>query len=50
MYQIRVLNAAARELSKLDKPIGRRIIQRTEWLDIYDRVKEQAAEWGMSFG
>lgn len=32
MYQIRIVDAAARELSKLDKPVGRRIVKRLEWL------------------
>ncbi len=32
MYQIRILSAAARNLSKLDKPVGRRIVNRLVWL------------------
>lgn len=32
MYEIRILEAAARELAHLDKPIGRRIAQRVHWL------------------
>lgn len=32
MYRIRVLEAAARELARLDKPVGRRVIERLRWL------------------
>ena len=32
MYRIRILNAATRELAGLDKPIGRRIVERINWL------------------
>ena len=32
MYRIRILDAATRELAKLDKPIGRRIVRRIRWL------------------
>ena len=32
MYHIRILDKAARELAKLDKPIGRRVIDRIRWL------------------
>ncbi len=32
MYQIRILEAATRELAQLDKPTGRRIIERINWL------------------
>ena len=32
MYHIRILEGAARELAGLDKPIGRRIAQRINWL------------------
>ncbi len=32
MYELRIRNAAARELSKLDKPVGRRIVKRLNWL------------------
>ena len=31
MYRIRILEGAARELARLDKPIGRRIAQRINW-------------------
>jgi mRNA interferase RelE/StbE len=32
MYRIRILDVAARELAKLDKPVGRRIVKRINWL------------------
>ena len=32
MYGIRILEAATRELGRLDKPIGRRIVERINWL------------------
>ena len=32
MYRIRILDAATRELAQLDKPVGRRIIERIRWL------------------
>ncbi len=32
MYHIRVLETAARELSRLDKSTGRRIVERIRWL------------------
>ena len=32
MYQIHILDPAARELARLDKPMGRRIVKRIRWL------------------
>jgi mRNA interferase RelE/StbE len=32
MYRIRILDAATRELSRLDKPVSRRIVERLRWL------------------
>ena len=32
MYQIRILDAAERELAQLDKTVGRRIVRRIRWL------------------
>lgn len=32
MYHIRVLEEASRELARLDKPVGRRIAERINWL------------------
>jgi mRNA interferase RelE/StbE len=32
VYQIRILGEASRELARLDKPVGRRIAERVNWL------------------
>jgi mRNA interferase RelE/StbE len=32
MYHIHILDAATRELARLDKPIGRRVVKRIKWL------------------
>jgi mRNA interferase RelE/StbE len=32
MYRIRILDAATRELVRLDKPTGRRVVERIKWL------------------
>lgn len=32
MYRMRVLDAATRDLAQLDKPVGRRIVERIRWL------------------
>ncbi len=32
MYQVRILDAASRELSRLDKQTGLRIVKRIRWL------------------
>lgn len=32
MYRIRILDAAIRELARLDRPISRRIVERIRWL------------------
>jgi mRNA interferase RelE/StbE len=32
MYRIRILDAATRELAWLDKPVGRRVVERIRWL------------------
>jgi mRNA interferase RelE/StbE len=32
VYRNRILDAAARDLARLDKPIGRRIVERIHWL------------------
>ena len=31
-YRVRILQAASRDLERLDKPTGRRIVQRINWL------------------
>jgi len=30
-YRVRILKTASQELERLDKPIGRRIVQRINW-------------------
>lgn len=32
MYSLRILQAATRELKRLDKPVARRIVERINWL------------------
>lgn len=32
MYRVRILDSATRELAWLDKPIGRHIVERINWL------------------
>jgi len=32
MYQVRILKAAKQELSRLDKPVARRVAKRITWL------------------
>ena len=32
MYRIQILDAATRELMRLDKPMGRRTVERIHWL------------------
>ena len=32
MYRIRILDPATRELARVDKPVGRRIVKRISWL------------------
>ncbi len=32
MYRIRILKAATHDLAKLDKPTGRRVVERVNWL------------------
>jgi mRNA interferase RelE/StbE len=43
MYQIRILDGAARELARLDKQVGQRIVRRIRWLaENLDDVKPTA--------
>lgn len=43
MYRIRVLDAAARELARLDKSVGRRVVGRIHWLVAnLDSIKPEA--------
>ena len=42
-YHIRILDTATRELAKLDKPSGRRIVKRAHWLAAnLDNIKPEA--------
>ena len=43
MYHIRVLESAAEDLSRLDKPVGRRVIERISWLGAnLDAIRPEA--------
>jgi mRNA interferase RelE/StbE len=43
MYQIRILDAATRDLAKLDAAIARRIVNRVRWLaENMDEIKPEA--------
>ncbi len=42
-YHIRILDTATRELAKLDKPSGHRIVKRIHWLAVnLDNIKPEA--------
>ncbi len=42
-YQITLLDPAARELGGLDKPVGRRIVERLRWLAAhFDEIRPEA--------
>ena len=43
MYRIRILDAATRELAQLDRPVGRRVIERVHWLGAnFDVIRPEA--------
>lgn len=43
MYHVRILKAATRDLAKLDKPTGHRIVERINWLaENVDNIKLEA--------
>ena len=42
MYSVRILDAAAKELARLDKPVGRRVVERINWLT--DNLEEVGTE------
>jgi mRNA interferase RelE/StbE len=43
VYRVRVLKAATRDLAKLDKPTGRRIVEHINWLaENVDDIKLEA--------
>ena len=33
MYRVRLLDAASKDLARLDKPVARRIVERVHWLE-----------------
>jgi len=40
MYYVRILDSAIRELARLDKPVGRRIVERINWLALrVDKIR-----------
>ena len=42
-YRVRILQAASRELERLDKPTARRIVQRIHWLAAHlDTIRLEA--------
>jgi len=42
-YQITLLDPAARELVDLDKPVGRRVVERLRWLAThFDEIRPEA--------
>ena len=42
MYQLRILPAATRGLERIDKPVARRIVERTRWLaENLDSIKPE---------
>jgi len=49
MYEIRILDEAVRDLKRLDKPIGRRIVQRLNWLaENLDNVQREQLTGNLS--
>ena len=49
MYRIRILDVAPRELVLLDKPVGRRIVERLNWLAAnLDAIKTEALSGKLS--
>jgi mRNA interferase RelE/StbE len=47
MYHIRILKPASRELGHLDKPVGRRIVERINWLAAnLDDIQHEALTGG----
>lgn len=40
MYRVRILDAATKDLARLDKPVGRCIAERINWLAVnLDKIK-----------
>jgi mRNA interferase RelE/StbE len=49
MYSVRILKPAARELARLDRPIGRRIAERIRWLaENLDSIKPEVLTSSLS--
>jgi mRNA interferase RelE/StbE len=49
VYQIRILDAAARDLARLDSAVARRIVNRIRWLvENLDDVKPEALTGDLS--
>ena len=49
VYRIRILDAAIRELERLDKPVGRRIVERINWLaENLDNLKPETLRGELS--
>jgi mRNA interferase RelE/StbE len=43
VYRVRILDAATRDLAQLDKPVGRRIVERIRWLgENFDVIRPEA--------
>jgi len=43
VYRTRILDTATRELAQLDKPVGRRVVERIRWLAAnLDQIKPEA--------
>lgn len=41
-YQITLLDPASRELARLDKPVGRRVVERLRWLATHaDKIRPE---------
>lgn len=49
MYRVQLLKEATRDLAKVDKPVGRRIVDRINWLaDNLDDIKPEALSGDLS--
>jgi mRNA interferase RelE/StbE len=49
MLSVRILKPAIRELARLDRPIGRRIVERIHWLaENLDSIKPEALTGSLS--
>jgi mRNA interferase RelE/StbE len=48
MYDIRILEDASHELARLDKGVGRRIVERVNWLAAnFDNIRPEALTWDL---